>query len=84
MGSFFSKVQLMSGNGEIMGDCGWSWVVATKLWLVVHGHGSLGMVMCGPGWLHNLVMPQNNPSLSGKQILLQSESSPNAEWYILY
>ena len=29
----------MGGGGEITAGCGWSWVLAAKLWLVVSGHG---------------------------------------------
>ena len=29
----------MGGGGEIMAGHGWSWVVATKLWLIVGGCG---------------------------------------------
>ena len=41
---------VVGGGGEMMAGCGWSWVVAAKLWLVVSGRG----------WSHDLVMPLNN------------------------
>ena len=62
---------VVGGDSEIMVDCGWSWVVGMKLWLVVGGGGELmpgcgwswvvaaklWLVVDGRGWLHDLVMP---------------------------
>ena len=38
---------IVGGSGEMMGGCGWSWVVEVKLWLVVGGGGKL---MPSRGW----------------------------------
>ena len=35
---------VVGAGGEIMPGCGWLWVVATKLWLVVGGQGWSWMV----------------------------------------
>ena len=37
----------MGGVSEIMADCGWSWMVGVKLWLVVGGGDK---IMAGRGW----------------------------------
>ena len=37
---------IVGGSGEMMGGCGWSWVVEVKLWLVVGGGGKI-MAVCG-------------------------------------
>ena len=37
----------MGGVSEIMADCGWSWMVGVKLWLVVDGGSK---IMAGRGW----------------------------------
>ena len=38
----------MGGVSEVIADCGWSWVVGVKLWLVVGG--KIMLVMGGRGW----------------------------------
>ena len=64
----------MGGVSEIMADCGWSWMVGVKLWLVVDGGSKimagrgwsrvvvtkLWLVVDGRGWLHELVMLRRN------------------------
>ena len=51
-------------GGKIKAGRGWSWEVASKLWLVVDGHrwywqnyGWSWVVMDGRGWSHDFVMP---------------------------
>ena len=44
---FSVNVQVVGGAGEIMVGHEWSWMVATKSWLVVGGGDR---IMAGRGW----------------------------------